>query len=163
VPARSEEFSDLYLAEYAGVASYCWRLLRDRDLADETAQEAFTRLFAKWVRVRQPRHYVYRIATNLIRDSWNSRQRQEDAAEAARCAADTPTPVTDLAAALAVRDAVQALSARLRPVVLLHYYADLPIAEIAIALDRPAGSIKRQLAEARALLASELDEESTRA
>lgn len=163
VPARTDAFSDLYLAEYPGVAAYCWHLLRDRELADELAQEAFTRLFAKWVTVREPRHYVYRIATNLIRDSWSNRRRHDDATTALQDDAARPVPPTDLTAALSVRAAVQALPGRLRPVVLLHYYADLPIADIAIALDRPVGSIKRQLSEARALLASELDEEPPRA
>lgn len=163
MPARTDEFRDLYLSEYPGVASYCWHLLRDRELADETAQEAFTRLFAKWVKVQQPRHYVYRIATNLIRDSWSSRRRQQDATQAMQTDAARPVSPPDLAATLAVQAAVQALPERLRPVVLLHYYADLSIADIAIALDRPDGSIKRQLSEARALLATELDEESRHA
>lgn len=162
MPARAEEFRQLYASEYSGVASYCWQLLRDREQADETAQEAFTRLFSKWVRVQQPRHYVYRIATNLIRDSWSSRARQRDLLQSMQIQADRAAPPSDLAAALAVRKAVQALPNRLRPVVLLHYYADLPLADIAVALDRPLGSIKRQLSEARDVLASQFQEERSR-
>jgi RNA polymerase sigma-70 factor (ECF subfamily) len=41
---------------------------------------------------------------------------------------------------------------RLREVVLLHYYADLPVAEVAAAIHRPVGTVKRRLHEARALL-----------
>jgi RNA polymerase sigma-70 factor (ECF subfamily) len=45
------------------------------------------------------------------------------------------------------------LPTRLRDVVLLHYWADLSVADVGQALGRPSGSVKRQLAEARALLA----------
>ena len=159
MPARAEEFRRLYAAEYPGVASYCWQLLRDRDLADEIAQEAFTRLLTKWVGVREPRHYVYRIATNLIRDAWSSKLRQRELASALESAAASPgSAPPDLAAGLALRAAVQGLPVRLRPVVLMHYYADLPIAEVAAALGRPEGTVKRQLNEARALLAGQLQE-----
>jgi RNA polymerase sigma-70 factor (ECF subfamily) len=156
VPARSEQFRRLYVHEYPGVAAYAWKLLRDRDAADEVAQEAFTRLFAKWITVREPRHYLYRITTNLIRDSWSSRFRQRELVAQLESDAAQPTRSTDLAAALAVRAAVEALPVRLRPIVLLHYYADLSVPDVALALDRPAGTVKRQLSEARDVLATQL-------
>ena len=159
VPARAEEWRRLYVAEYAGVANYCFQLQRDRDVAAETAQEAFTRLFTKWVRVQQPRHYVYRIATNLIRDSWSNKLRQRELEQALQGPAGQGAPAADVASVLALRSAVQALPPRLRPVILLHYYADMPIADVALALERPLGSIKRQLSEARELLAGQFQEE----
>ena len=156
MPATAEDFQQLYLQEYPGVAAYAWQLLRDADSADDIAQEAFTRLFSKWRSVQQPRHYLYRITTNLIRDSWTRRQRDKDAAVHLEAAADSPAPSADVAAALAVRSAVLALPARVRPVVLLHYFSDLPLADIAAALDRPVGTVKRQLHDAREALAAQL-------
>lgn len=156
VPARSEEFQRLYLQEYTGVAAYAWQLLRDRETAHDIAQEAFTRLFSKWLSVQQPRHYLYRITTNLIRDSWTKRQRDRDTSLHLEAAADSTVPPADIAAALAVQSAVLALPPRLRPVVLLHYFSDLPLADIAAALDRPVGTVKRQLHEAREALAAQL-------
>ena len=156
MPARSDAFRSLYALEYAGVAAYAWQLVRDRDQADEIAQEAFTRLFSKWVTVQEPRHYLYRITTNLVRDSWSRRLRQRELLSQMESDASSPRPPADLAAALAVRTAVEALPVRLRPIVLLHYYADLPVADVAVALDRPVGTVKRQLSEARDVLASRL-------
>jgi RNA polymerase sigma-70 factor (ECF subfamily) len=49
---------------------------------------------------------------------------------------------------------------RLRDVVLLHYYADLPVGEVATAVRRPPGTVKRQLSEARAVLAQDLEDPS---
>jgi RNA polymerase sigma-70 factor (ECF subfamily) len=57
-----------------------------------------------------------------------------------------PAPDTSL------RDLVERLPGHLREAVLLHYYADLPVAEVAAALRRPVGTVKRRLHEARALL-----------
>jgi RNA polymerase sigma-70 factor (ECF subfamily) len=44
--------------------------------------------------------------------------------------------------------------------VLLHYYADLPLAEVARVMHRPLGSIKSRLSEARARLAQLLEEDA---
>lgn len=157
VPARSEAFRSLYALEYPGVATYAWQLLRDRDLADEVAQEAFTRLFSRWITVQEPRRYLYRITTNLIRASWGSKLRQRELLQQMESDAASPRPTADLAAALAVRRAVESLPVRLRPVVLLHYYADLSVADVALALKRPEGTVKRQLSEARDVLARHLE------
>jgi RNA polymerase sigma-70 factor (ECF subfamily) len=153
---RDQEFRALYETEYAKLAGYCWQLQRDRDAAAETAQEAFTRLFGRWVSVQQPRAYLYRTATNIIRDGWSARLRRQETLDALREEREPAAP--DLAAAVAVRSAVEALPQRLRPVVLLHYYADLNVADVAAATRRPAGTVKRQLSEARALLAGDLQE-----
>ena len=157
MPARSEAFRALYALEYSGVATYAWQLLRDRELADEVAQEAFTRLFSRWISVREPRRYLYRITTNLIRASWGNKLKQRELLHQMESDAASPRPTEDLAAALAVRRAVESLPERLRPVVLLHYYADLPVADVALALNRPEGTVKRQLSEARNVLASQLE------
>lgn len=151
VSAREQEFLDLYGAEYAPLASYCWRLTRNSELSADLAQEAFTRLFARWITVREPRAYLYHVATNLVRRQW---RQQATAPVALVDDAAAPARVDD---GLEVRIAVDRLPVRLRDVVLLHYYADLSVTDVAAAMQRPAGTIKRQLSEARRLLAAHLD------
>jgi RNA polymerase sigma-70 factor (ECF subfamily) len=56
-------------------------------------------------------------------------------------------------------DVVRRLPERVREPVVLHYYADLSVDEVAEVLRRPAGTVKRQLSEARDLLAQMLREE----
>ena len=56
-----------------------------------------------------------------------------------------------------LRDLVERLPDRLRAPVLLHYYADMSIAEVAAALHQPEGTIKRMLFDARARLAGWLE------
>ena len=61
-----------------------------------------------------------------------------------------------------LRDLVDRLPEKLRQPVLLHYYADLPIETVAILLDRPAGTVRRQLHEARTAMATDLQREELR-
>lgn len=146
--SREEGFRMLYEREYAGLAGYCTSLVGDHHLARDITQEAFARLFARWVGVREPRAYVFYVATNLARRHWRrSAKEREVLAEigqrpASRAAESEPW----------LRDLVERLPDRLREVVLLHYYADLPVADVAVLTKRPVGTVKRRLHEARAAL-----------
>jgi RNA polymerase sigma-70 factor (ECF subfamily) len=147
-----EDFRLLYDRDYPRVAAYCYQLVRDRDQAADLAQEAFARLFARWVTVREPTAYVFHIATNLVRSSWSARAR--DKALMPVLASQASQPAVDHS----VRDAVERLPARYRELVLLHYYADLTVPDVARAVRRPEGTAKRMLSEARALLAHSLED-----
>lgn len=156
VRGREEDFRAFYSEHYPALAGYCWTLVGDRDLAHDLAQEAFTRMLARWLRVEEPRAYLYIVATNLARRAWRSRSR--DAHTVLALGRDRVVDIAGPdAAAIGVRTAVGALPRRLREVVLLHYFADLPVNEVAQAVGRPAGTVKRQLSEARALLAGVLE------
>jgi len=145
-----DSFDELFQREYPHVAGYCWRLVDDSDLAADIAQEAFARLLARWLRVREPRAYVYRIATNLVREAWRERLRP--------LPEDTTAPSDPTTADIAVRLAVDALPLRYRTVVWLHYFAGLPVAEVAAVVGRRSGTVKWQLSEARARLARVLED-----
>jgi RNA polymerase sigma-70 factor (ECF subfamily) len=151
--SREEGFRDLYRAEYAGLAGYCTALTGDVQLARDITQEAFARLFARWVGVREPKAYVYYVATNLARRHWRRSKREREIYDeighrpAAEATAHDPW----------LRDLVERLPERLREAVLLHYYADLSVADVAILTKRPVGTVKRRLHEARQLLATALD------
>ena len=148
----AERFRDLYRTEYPRIAGYAFRLTRDAELARDMTQEAFTRLLSRWVGVREPRAYLFHVVTNLARDAWKARVRGERLAAAVALAAATSEPAPDRS----VLDAIGRLPRRHREVVLLHYYADLPVPEVALAVGRPPGTVKRQLSEARAHLAGSL-------
>ena len=154
--ATVREFAGLYEGEFGRLAGYLAQLTGDPDAGREAAQEAFTRLFSRWRRVREPRAFVYVVGTNLCRQSWRRAGRERLAvASLARTSPELQLPVDP-----ALRDLVEHLPERLRQVVLLHYYADLPVAEVAAAIGRPVGTVKRRLHEARALLATEMGDPS---
>jgi len=156
VRTSEDEFSDFYTAHYARLADYCWSLLHDRELAHDLAQEAFARMVARWRRIDDPPAYLYRVATNLVRRAWRTRASDRSMIDAVAAASPDEQPGPD-AERVSVKAAVDALPRRLRDVVLLHYYADLSVDAVASAVGRPAGTVKRQLSEARVLLATQLE------
>lgn len=153
-PARVplESFEEFFAAQFPALAGYCRRLTRDEQVARDIAQEALVRLFTRWRGVREPRAWVYLVATNLVRDHWSRAHRQAGALTFLHRSAPTELAGPDLD----VRDAVERLPARLRTTVLLHYFADLPIEAVAEATNRPVGTVKQRLHEARKRLADTL-------
>jgi RNA polymerase sigma-70 factor (ECF subfamily) len=153
--ARDEAARVLWDAHYARLAGFAASLVGDRDTAHDIASEAFTRMMSRWGRVNDPRGFLYVTATNLARDCWRREERDRKLNVRLQMAAPTSSPAADLG----LRDLVDKLDERMRTPVLLHYYADLPIAEVARALRRPEGTIKRTLSDARRVLYAWLEKE----
>ncbi len=148
----SPDFAEFYRDTFSDLAGYGWSLTRDPHVGDELAQEALTRVYARWGLMREPRPYAYRIVTNLARDRWKAEARE-------RASWPDLTGETSVAGPDdTTLDAVRRLSPALREAVLLHYYADLPVEEVARVLRRPVGTVKRRLFDARAALATVLEE-----
>jgi RNA polymerase sigma-70 factor (ECF subfamily) len=153
--ADDEAFTRFFTAEFGALAAYCTRLLPTGP-AEDAAQEALVRVWTHWRTVRDPRAYTFLVATNLARRQWRSDSKERvlnarfDDDERSR--RERPDADANL------RDLVNRLPVRLRTPTLLHYYADLPTAEVARLLRRPPGTIRRRLSEARRLLGDALTE-----
>ncbi len=153
--AESEEprdFVEFYERHFRNLVRYAARLTGDIEVARDIAQEALTRTFTRWIGVRNKEGYVYLVTTNLARDRWSARRRENDVLR--RVATHTPwsTGTHDLL----IRDAVERLPERLRDVVVLHYFADLTVEQIAKVVRRPQGTVKQRLFAARRALAEAL-------
>jgi RNA polymerase sigma-70 factor (ECF subfamily) len=146
--ATQQDFAALYATEFPRLAGYLTSLTGDPEVAREATQEAFTRLFARWRKVQEPRGFVYVVGTNLCKHHWRQGGRERSAVTSLGITTLHGRPAHDSS----LRDLVERLPGHLRETVLLHYYADLPVAEVAAALHRPVGTVKRRLHEARALL-----------
>ncbi|WP_420000311.1 RNA polymerase sigma factor [Streptomyces boninensis] len=147
--------AELFAVLYPRLAGWVRRLVDDDETAHEIAAEAFTRLWARWAKVEEPRGFLYATAANLVRDHWRKLERERRALrravtqEAANSRDETADPT--------VRLLVQSLPDRLRAPALLYYYADLPIREVARLLGRREGTVKSDLHAARELLRAELE------
>ena len=149
----TDGFLAFYTEQWPAVTGYAYQLTRDPDLAKDIAQEAFTRLLSRWVSVREPRPYLFHVTTNLARDSWHATTRRERLLGAlSRRTDEVQGPDTSVA------DAVERLPRAQREVVLLFYYSDLKVAEVAAAVRKPEGTVKSLLAEARKRLALALED-----
>ena len=149
----------VYDAQFGRLVGWTTKLVGDPDLAHDFATEAFVKLLRHWSSVREPRAWLYVTVANLVRDHWRKRGHEAMAYERHEAGARQNTAQSDgdLATNLTVRAAVMALPDRLRMPVLLHYFADLPVTQVANHLGKSEGTIKRDLYDARAIMAVRLE------
>jgi RNA polymerase sigma factor (sigma-70 family) len=162
VPARNRvdvesAVREIYDVHYARLAGWTAKLVGDPDLAHDLATEAFLKLFREFDTVDEPRPWLYAVTANLVRDHWRKRGREAAAYQRHEAGREDVSQDRDHATTLTVRDAVQALPDRLRVVVLLHYYADLPVATVARLVEKAEGTVKRDLFDARQRMAQTLE------
>ena len=147
-----EAFAELYRLHFGPLSGYAASLVGDQGAAVDIAQEAFTRLLARWRKVGDARAWLFFVATNLSRDHWRTLSRDRDLSDRAafqfRSTAQAHDPW--------LRDLVERLPERQRQAILLHYYADIPIEEMARLLHVPVGTVKRRLHDGRSRLAVDL-------
>ena len=148
---------EVYLAHYGMLSGWAAKLVGDPDLGHDAATEAFLRLLRHWPDVAEPRSWLYATTANIIRDHWRKRGR-EHAAYQRLGFDDEPTQPRDTATQLTVRGAVLSLPDRLRVPVMLHYFADLTVAQVAAQTGKAEGTIKRDLWDARNRLAAMLED-----
>ncbi|MFD4539549.1 RNA polymerase sigma factor [Streptomyces bauhiniae] len=152
--SREKAAAELFAVLYPRLAGWCRCLVDDDETAHEIASEAFTRLWARWTSVSEPRGFLYVTAANIVRDHWRRLERERRAMRRATVEASVLPPAEQ--SDPSVRLLVQALPERLRIPTLLHYYADLPIREVAELTGRKEGTVKADLHAARELLRAHL-------
>ena len=153
-----ETFRAFYERTARPLWAYLSRMTGDRQLADDLLQEAYYRLLRvkiNWEGETHRRAYLFRIATNLVRDGAR-RSRQGRTVEFPD--GEMPTPGgSDVAERAAARTDVRRAMLRLRPrdraLLWLAYAQGQPHAEIARTLGVKTGSIKLLLFRARKRLA----------
>jgi len=148
--------------------TYAWRaayaVTTDSALADDAAQEAIEKAFGALDRFDETRPFgpwLKRIAVNRAIDHLRRSRRLEvlhDEETAFHTWAVGESAEEDLRH-WAIADAVAALGAGKRVVVVLHYWLDLPVEEIAGILGLPVGTVASRLSRALAELRTALEEE----
>ena len=148
------------MAQYGdSLLRMCWSMLRDRELARDAVQETFLKAYRSLAALREgdtEKAWLMRIAVNACRDQQRSRWWRminrsvtpDDLPEPA-CDAEIPDG-TALAAVIS-------LPQKYREVVLLHYYQQMPLAEIAQALELPASTVRSRLMRAKEKLHRKLE------
>jgi len=127
-------------------------LRNDEDCAD-AIQETILQAYRGIGRLREPayfRTWLFRILINECRRLYRRQSRVSPADKLPERAAFPDEADLDL------RDAVERLDESLRTLVKLHYYADVPLAEIAAMMDVPEGTLKSRLHKARRILEKRL-------
>ena len=153
---REEAARALWNDHYAPLAGWCAALVGDRDAAHDIASEAFARLLSRGSPCTTPRATSTSPPSNLVRDRW--RREQRDRRLQARLEETHPRVHSGHATPGCATWSSGCPTGCAHPV-LLHYYADMSVAEVAAALHKPEGTIKRMLYDARARLHGWLEED----
>lgn len=133
-------FSAFFDDNYDSVCRGLSVALGDPALAEEAAQEAFTRAYVWWHRVSQmerPTGWVYVTAIRVA-----TRKRPFQTAEEATPAVDPSEVIVDQ---LALGAAIDSLPERQRLAVVLRYGFDLSLGDIATAMGCAVGTVKSTL------------------
>jgi RNA polymerase sigma factor (sigma-70 family) len=156
---EERDFECFFRARFSSIARTVFLIVHDAPLAEDLASEAFLTAYRRWSSleaVDHPDAWVRKVAVRLaIRH--HGRERARPRLE--RVAAGAPVesvdllPDPDLAAALARLPRMQ------HAAVVLFYYEDRPVAEIALLLQVSESTVKQHLMRARTRLARELGEE----
>ena len=152
----SLDYTAFFLREFAPVVRTVTLMLRDGPRAEEIAQDAFVQLFLSWAKVsryERPDAWVRRIA---IRLAMRAIRRQRLWAIFRRdLVPDDPPPDSHLD----VTGAVRRLPTAQRAAIVLHYYEDRPVAEIASILGCAEATARVHLHRGRKRLAELLGED----
>lgn len=150
------------LSQTSWVRDLARRLVRDPDLADDLAQEAWlAALRAPWSEVQSPRAWMATVLRRSLRERLRGDERRaRREAERARDAVDECDPADVVARAGAHRnvvDAVMQLPEHYRLVVLRRYYDGDTPAQIAASTGIPVATVKTRLQRGLAQLRAALD------
>ena len=167
VAARRVTFDEAVREHQDELYGVALRILGDRDAAQDATSRALLKAFRSWSRYDQERpvrHWLLRIAANEAISIGRERSRDlshrvpSDEAEARPDRAPLPDEsVVAREERERVRRAVAALPELYRVPVVLRYFSDLTLEEIATVTGRPAATVGVQLLRARAMLRGALE------
>jgi RNA polymerase sigma-70 factor (ECF subfamily) len=160
-------FADGVREHHDEVYGVALRITGDReaalDVASTTLLKAY-RAFDRYDQTRPLRHWLLRIATNeaitYVRKRGRELRRRVEVERATAIADPTPSPDAESVARedrARIRAAVSVLPELYRVVIVLRYFNELSLDEIAQITGRPASTVGVQLLRGRALLRSSLE------
>lgn len=154
---------------YPLIFRYIFRLTSEKVLAEDLTQETFLRIASSFQKGNCPdsfRPWVYRIASNICHDLWRSASYRRTTPSATlenlneEAVENHAEAVIDLLSYQEERkvvvEALSALSPGMRQVIVLRFYEEMRIKEIAQTLAIPAGTVKSRLYRAYRLLEDRL-------
>src|SRR6266566_7074241 len=154
-----DAFEELVRRMQRRVYGFAYQHLRDLDEAHDLTQEIFVKLYRNLARYDADRPFepwFWKLAAN---STINYRRKRvptptDQSADRASTGAESALPAHDPA----LVDALAQLDPAYRLPILLHYYADLPLDQVAQSLNLTVPAIKSRLHRARAMLRNTLAE-----
>lgn len=158
--SREQAFDAFCAAQHDQLVRAVHLVCGDLGIAEELAQTALERAWARWDQVAgmaSPGGWVQTVAFNLARSGL--RRRAAERRAYARHGRAEPNAVGDLTAVIAVREALAKLPARQREVVVHRFHAGRSAAETAVLMGITTDAVTQLAYRARQRLREQLDDE----
>jgi RNA polymerase sigma-70 factor (sigma-E family) len=139
-------FEDMYRASYPRMLRVAFMLTGSNEVSEDVVQDAFLQLYSRFDQLDDPAPYLYRSVVNGCGQR-RRRRRVVERLQHLTVQRDVSSFELD-----ETWNALKRLPSRRRAVVVLRYYADLPLAEIAQILGCRTGTVKSMLHRALAEL-----------
>lgn len=152
---------------HAPLRGYLERMLHDKQKAEDFTQETFMRLIHAVKKQQPPSHvraWMYQVATNLCRDHWRSAAHRTETLSRHHVPerVSTRPSVLEIFEKQELRKEVLSALAELsevqRQIVVLRFYQEFKLQEIADTLKMPLGTVKSSLFHALRRLKKQLNE-----
>ncbi|MGI6543535.1 MAG: RNA polymerase sigma factor [Limnochordia bacterium] len=144
--ARQSQAVEILLERYHGaLLAYAFRLLADRQLAEDVVQEALISCLQNLDKLRDPaklRSYLYRIVTHGCRDQQRRSAHREIVTDKLP---DEALSNPDYTERCYVSELLKQLSPQHKEVLVLRYYEDMDLETIAYTQGIPLGTVKSRL------------------
>jgi RNA polymerase sigma factor (sigma-70 family) len=131
----------VYRSSWSSLTRLAYLLTGDRSEAEDIVQAVFTTAVSRWETIEEPMVYLRRAVINRASDA--HRRSYRTASTAAGVAESIDEPVVN-----ELWSVVRKLPAPQRAVVVLRFYEDLALADIATLLCRPASTVRSDLRRA---------------
>jgi len=154
-----EAWADTYGRE---IHAYLWRMLGDLQDADDCLQETFLRALRSRgaAPIREPRAWLYAIATNTARSQLRRRRKEQAGRAAVEVDLTAPEGVAARDRWEAVRKVVEGLPSKQRQALLLRRYQGLSYDEVARVLGGSAQAARANVYQAVLKLKKAFPEEA---
>jgi RNA polymerase sigma-70 factor (sigma-E family) len=149
---RPETFEEFVAATGDRMLRTAVLLTGDRHAAEDLVQNAYAQAFARWrlvCRAENPTAYTRTILTRLF---LSDRRRKRVSELPLLDGADAPSPAGDPALRLSLIEALATLPPLDRTVLVLRYFHDLPVAEVAAQTDLSESACRTRASRALARL-----------
>ena len=128
-------FEEAYRDHRLALLRLAYLMSGSHDVSEDAVQSVFASAHDRWDQIENPLPYLKRAVVNVVKDGQRRRLRLL-ARTPERPLVTLPPEVDETWAQIARLPWVQ------RAVVVLHYYEDLPLTEVAAVLDRPAATVR---------------------
>ena len=157
--ADRDLFEEFVAARYAALVRAAYLLVGNRSDAEDLVQTALAKVVPVWPRIAEdPERYVRTVLARESVNRWRRRRWREVGVATVPDVAGLPATDAVVTERLALRRALGQLPPKQRAVVVLRFYEDLTVAEVAAILTCSEGTVKSQTHDALARLRQLLPE-----